>query len=103
MGEREGGERVTARAGPGFGDLGNAEVDVSQTLPLLAQRNSRPPHSQGFGIDGSGDLNMNQSWTKAPVPNNPKFQGSAESQDADSLLLLPSPKKNKIPPKQIHQ
>lgn len=54
---------VTARAGPGR-DSGNAEVVVSHTLPLLAQQeNSHPPHSQGFGIDGSRDLDINQSWT----------------------------------------
>lgn len=53
---------VTAGAGPGR-DSGNAEVVVSHTLPLLAQQeNSHPPHSPGFGIDGSRDLDMNQAW-----------------------------------------
>lgn len=67
---------VTARAGPGR-DSGNAEVVVSHTLPLLAQRENSHPKSQKLGIDGSQDLG-HQSWTKAPVPNNPKIQGFAE-------------------------
>lgn len=92
---------VTAGAGPGR-DSGNAGVVVSHTLPLLAQQeNSHPPHSPGFGIDGSRDLDNESGLEKqSPVPDNPKIQGCAEHIRTRIPYSRCLP--NKTPPNQIH-
>lgn len=90
---------VTARAGPGW-DFGNAEVVVSQTLPLLALQERSHPHSLRFGIDGSQDSHQSVS-DKSPSAKQPPDPGVAEHIRTWIPYSCCLPKKT--PPKQIHQ
>lgn len=90
---------VTARAGPGW-DFGNAEVVVSQTLPLLAQQeNSHPQHSLDLGSMGVG--------TRISLGQKPRCQTTPKSRELQNTsghgFLAPAAFPKKIPPNQIYQ
>lgn len=91
---------VTARAGPGW-DFGNAEVVVSQTLPLLALQERSHPHPCDLGSTGVRTRTPISLGQKPQCQTTPKSRGLQDTSGHGFLTPAAFPKK--IPPNQIHQ